>query len=366
MDGELWALLIPIVNADNEAFLHAGGSLEDSERATAQIAVAESYLESRVNGPNFPSTTGAPADGALPISYGYVVAEAGEKGLGAFAIQDFHRGDLILTDPPLFLVDEPNHSRIVTLRNIMIAVQKLSHAEKRAFVSLKNAHSGSKLVDNPIIGIYYTNAFEAGNRSAICVAASRFNHSCLPNARYSWHAASGRMRIYALREIAIGEEIFVSYLSGRRVYGSCHKDRQKELKRYIFTCACIACSLPSLEQAASDARRKEIARIWDSVPLYMPHQTADRLTAIIRAIRLLEEEGYPADADDFTNDAAAICACHGDWESVRYWATKTYETRVAEFGEDSHRAAEVKNSYLDLKKSPHAETQRKQIFTARL
>ena len=133
----------------------------------------------------------------------------------------------------------------------MIAVHKLSHAEKRAFVSLKNAHSGSKLIDNPIIGIYYMNAFEAGN---------------------------GRMRIYALRKIAIGEEICVSYLSGRRVYGSCHKDRQKELKRYIL-CACIACSLPSLEQAASDARRKEIARIWDSVPLYMPHQTADRLTA---------------------------------------------------------------------------------------
>jgi hypothetical protein len=110
----------------------------------------------------------------------------------------------------------------------------------------------------------------------------------------------------------------------------------------------------------------EIALIWESVPLYMPHQTADRLTAIIRAIRLLEEEGYPADADDFTNDAAAICACHGDWESVRYWATKTYETRVSEFGEDSQRAAEVKNVYLDLKKSPHAETQKKQIFTARL
>jgi hypothetical protein len=174
------------------------------------------------------------------------------------------------------------------------------------------------------------------------------------------------MRIYALREIAIGQEIFVSYLSGRHVYGSCHKDRQERLKRYAFTCACVACSLPSLEQVASDVRRMEIALIWESVPFYMPHQTADRLTVIIRAIRLLKEEGYPADADDFTNDAAVICACHGDWESVRYWATKTHETRVAEFGEDSQRAAEVKDIYLDLKKSPRAETQRKQIFTARL
>jgi hypothetical protein len=302
----------------------------------------------------------------LPISTTYIVAEAGEKGLGAFATQEFHRGDLILADPPLLIVDKPDHGGIVTQRNVAIAVQKLSHAEKKSFASLKNAHSGSQRCGNPIAGIYSTNAFAAGNRTAICVAASRFNHSCSPNARYSWHTASGRMRIYALQEIAIGQEIFVSYLSGRHVYGSCHNDRQEQLKRYAFTCACVACSLPLMEQVVSDTRRMEVARIWESVPCYMPHQTADRLTAIIRAIRLLKEEGYAADADDFTNDAAAICACHGDWESVRYWATKTYETRVAEFGEDSQRAAEVKDVYLNLKKSPHAETQRKQIFTARL
>jgi hypothetical protein len=122
----------------------------------------------------------------------------------------------------------------------------------------------------------------------------------------------------------------VLYILGRDVNGSCHKDRQERLKRYAFTCVCVACSLSSLEQIASDKRRMEISHIWESVPYYMPYQTADRLTAIIRAIHLLEEEGYPADADDFTDDAAALCACYGDWKSVKYWATKTYETRVAD------------------------------------
>jgi len=110
----------------------------------------------------------------------------------------------------------------------------------------------------------------------------------------------------------------------------------------------------------------EIARIWESVPYYMPHQTADHLRAIVRAIRSLKGEGYAADADDFTNDVAGICACHADWESVRYWATKTYETRVAEFGEDSQRAADVRDLHLTLRGSPHAATQKKQKFTVRL
>jgi hypothetical protein len=69
---------------------------------------------------------------------------------------------------------------------------------------------------------------------------------------------------------------------------------------------------------------------------------------------------------DFTNDAAAICACHADWESVQYWATRTYETRVAEFGEDGQRASDLRNLYSDLKRSEHAGTQRKQKFTMRL
>ena len=153
---ELWALLIPIVNADIEAFLHAGGNREFSEKATAQIVIAESYLDSRVDGPDFPSAIGATADGVLSISYGYIVAEAGEKGLGAFATQEFHRGDLILADPPLLLVDKSDHGGIVTQRNVMIAVQNLSHAEKKSFTSLKNAHSGSQHFGNPIAGIYST------------------------------------------------------------------------------------------------------------------------------------------------------------------------------------------------------------------
>jgi hypothetical protein len=85
-----------------------------------------------------------------------------------------------------------------------------------------------------------------------------------------------------------------------------------------------------------------------------------RLLSIVRGIRLLEEEGYSADYDEFTNAATAICCHHADWESAQYWATKTYESRVAEFGIDSQSAIQVKGQFLDPK--THAEAGIGQIF----
>jgi hypothetical protein len=115
---------------------------------------------------------------------------------------------------------------------------------------------------------------------------------------------------------------------------------------------------------ASDERRLQIKALWDSVPYFLPQKTRDRLLAIVRAIHLLEKEGYAADYDDFTIDAAAICAYHSDWASAKYWATKTYESRVAEFGEDSYRAREVKAMMLDPKTGPSAGMGIPQKFTS--
>jgi len=205
------------------------------------------------------------------------------------------------------------------------------------------------------------------DHSGIFLEVSRFNHSCSPNARYSWNPDIKRMRVYALRDIAYGDEIFVSYLASRSVYGSSRAERRTRLaERYKFACACAACGLQGPAAVASDKRRLQITALWESVPHFLPQQTRNRLLAIVHAIHLLEEEGYAADYDDFTNDAAAICAYHSDWASAKYWATKTYETRVAEFGEDSYRAREVKDMMLDPKNCSMAGKGLQQKFTVRL
>jgi len=209
---------------DIEAFSKAGGGRQLAESSTAQIATAELFHATREVKPGgtqvLPTVIQPVVDNVSLTPYGFTLREVEGKGLGAFAIQEFHRGDLILADQPLFITD--NGGIVVEQYNVISAVQKLSLDEKKEFLSLRNAHSGSQhdRLCNPIFGTFKSNAFAISDTtSAICMLASRFNHSCSLNARYSWHAAGGLLRIYALREIAVGEEIFVSYISGKHVYG---------------------------------------------------------------------------------------------------------------------------------------------------
>ena len=99
----------------------------------------------------------------------------------------------------------------------------------------------------------------------------------------------------------------------------------------------------------SDARRQKATGLWEAIGQLNPNQGVQCLNFVVEGVRLLQEEGYLADADDFTNEAGPVCAYHSDWVSTSYWAALTYHTRVAEFGEDSPRAAEVRKLHLNAK-----------------
>jgi hypothetical protein len=292
---------------------------------------------------------------------GYEIAEAGTKGLGAFALQKFQRGDLIITEAPLFSIYQRDDGGILDRKSVQAAIDALTPENLRDYESLQNQDQ------EPHWGIFSTNVFQMDDtQCGIFLKCSRFNHSCSPNARYSWNPQVEQLRIYALRDIAPGDEILVSYLSSRNVYGSTKRQRQARLRLRGFTCICAVCTQPNSAIEASDDRRVRVKELWESIPYFTPTQTRQRLLAIARAIHLLQEEGYAADYDDFTNDAAAICAYHSDWESAKYWATKTYEARVAEFGEDSYRVREVKGMFLDPKSAQMAGMGPRQKFKVRL
>jgi SET and MYND domain-containing protein len=83
------------------------------------------------------------------------------------------------------------------------------------------------------------------------------NHSCDPNAYVVMNGTELSFR--TLKDIAAGEEVFVSYIDDTDAY----QFRQKQLeKRYYFTCKCTKCQGgPKLEQdkflkPAADVRRK--------------------------------------------------------------------------------------------------------------
>jgi hypothetical protein len=69
----------------------------------------------------------------------------------------------------------------------------------------------------------------------------------------------------------------------------------------------------------SDARRVKLDELRKSIPSFSSIQGFQSLRVIVKGIHLLNEEGFLGDADDFANDAGAVCAYHSDWVSAQYW-----------------------------------------------
>lgn len=88
-----------------------------------------------------------------------------------------------------------------------------------------------------LISIFQTNCMEMGPGAAVFLHTSRFNHSCVPNACFSWNEAIGKETIHTMRDVEEGEEIVISYVDME------HDKRLRawELRHYGFVCGCEAC-----------------------------------------------------------------------------------------------------------------------------
>jgi len=266
---------------------------------------------------------------------------------GVFASREFQRGDLILAEKPIFLIR--------SWKKVEAEIMDLPPHHLDRFLSLHNSHTECSCYRSLLLGIFATNAFSLDGKMGVCLTASRFNHSCSQNASHVFNANTGELRLHALGTLHAGEEIFVTYMENERICGNPRQTRQDILRtRDHFTCACSVCSLPPAESKASDTRRIKIAQLWERIGRFTSIQSFERLNAIVEGIRLLKEEGYLADTDNFTNDAGLVCAHHSDWVSAKYWTHLTYQIRVAEYGEDNPRTAEAHELYLDPKLFPMA------------
>jgi hypothetical protein len=114
------------------------------------------------------------------------------------------------------------------------------------------------------VGITKTNAIPLGvkaTQGGIFPVCSRFNHSCLANAAYSWNARSGEERVFAVKRIKLNEEITVTYLTEDIAYTS-RDARQMRIKhKFGFVCQCQCCGAASDLVAKSDQHHTEIARL---------------------------------------------------------------------------------------------------------
>ena len=105
------------------------------------------------------------------------------------------RPELSLSDP-----SAPN--------DIFEVFERLPASEQRKFVSL---HYPDRPDCNPGVSIYEANCFEMRSGTCICLDASRINHSCAPNAHYSWNDDIKRETVHTVRDIAKNEKVTISY-----------------------------------------------------------------------------------------------------------------------------------------------------------
>jgi hypothetical protein len=208
----------------------------------------------------------------------YKITPIPEKGLGVIATRDFTRGTRIISERPLFKIEQ--HASKLSEELIVEQLRTLTRDQQHIFFSLSNSKPNPQTPFTAIVG---TNSFKTSSNEVAAVfnELSRINHACNPNMMTLWDEEKGTMAVMALKDIGKGEELTISYLGGLPRYEA----RQKALKaNYNFECQCWLCSLSTEQRHQSDNRRERITDIIHRMdkPTYQDLRLA---------LRLLGEEG---------------------------------------------------------------------------
>ena len=271
----------------------------------------------------------------------YIERSIPNKGQGLIAVQTIPKGTRILSEKPIFTTSGRGSSLDLINQRIANELKQVSKQNLRGFLSLHNNYRGSLA---PFLGIAKTNGLPLGpdaTESGLFLQASRINHDCLPNCQHTWNANIGEETIHAVREIAQGEEITISYaLTGPS------KSRREHLQnKFGFDCTCSLCSLPATERALSDNRLEEVQHlddiIGDGAHLMMHPQ--QHLQRVHKLIRLLEAEHIEdARLPRAYYDAFQTVITHGDQARAKIFAERSYAARMNCEGEDSPTTLKIK------------------------
>ncbi|XXG98938.1 hypothetical protein Hte_005271 [Hypoxylon texense] len=219
------------------------------------------------------------------------------KGLGMFATRDIQRGEMLIHETALISLtkEQDKNSWWAFLYE---EFEKLSPEDQATYLELsylpndyseyvtdisdylsdlrgieeENLEAKVELVIK-IMAIYAVNNAELSNdckySSGVFATYTRINHSCIPNAAWTWQPESQALEVCASQDIAADEEITISYI----ITISSYRSRAVQLADYGFECRCRACDGPDKE--VSDQRRQRLCRINEMFEV-LDHMDPDR------------------------------------------------------------------------------------------
>ncbi|KAF2799362.1 hypothetical protein K505DRAFT_68262 [Melanomma pulvis-pyrius CBS 109.77] len=178
----------------------------------------------------------------------------------------------------------------------------VSTRERQRITEQHNARVGK---EPSLISIFQTNCMEMDKGAAVFPHASRFNHSCNPNACFSWNSAIQKETIYIINNVQEGEQITLSYCD------MTHDKmlRRWELKHYGFICDCPACgddNDPSSFASQSAARRYRVMELQQETKAFRGLFLESAVNKAGFLERLMELAKLHIEEGDFTERLANV------------------------------------------------------------
>lgn len=275
----------------------------------------------------------------VAVSALYIIKASPGKGLGMFAAVNIEKGTRILAEKPFFsLVERPELSESdgYALDEISEAFGRLSVGDQDKYMSL---HCPERPDCNALVSIYEANCYEMGSGACICLDASRINHSCIPNAHFSWNTNIERETLHAVNDIFKGEEITISYCPAIRTFD----ERKSNLESYFFTCRCPACRTDERFGIKSQIRRLQMHDLDHKIADFQIDAEAAREEyderneepAILKLVELMDKEGLVYDKSQAYRDAAECALKRGLRERALEYAGKELDVEFCCVGRDA-------------------------------
>ena len=219
----------------------------------------------------------------------YTIQAIDGKGLGILADQEIKAGVRILTDEVLFSIADSTANESIENR-ISASFEYLSTSQKQEFETLHCPNIPTNSIWTPLVRRYMANAFEmAIGTSGIFLIASRINHSCCPNACFTWNSNLGQLTVHAMVDIPIGEEITLSY---ELPFLTLQQRQTRHFEHYGFICDCPACRRASRGDDHGEMRRQRRGVLYSTLQQYEDESSnaEERSVMTLELIRLATEE----------------------------------------------------------------------------
>jgi hypothetical protein len=280
----------------------------------------------------------------------YEVRGTPSSGFGVFATVPLQKGQLVLRDQAAVLLSDAFHRTPEVLRS---AFDLLDPAIQQTI----NTLSSSFPAEEPPFGTYKTNChgFDLSvpgpdddsdgdgqylPHSGLFPLACRTNHSCSPNATFSFNPAMLSLQIRTLSAVDAGEEITISYFPSQALLLPRHVRRANIIRSRNFICHCALCALPDEQSDAVDDKLDELDGVLDSTSATLPEleEAIDTLASLRQNTAGLL----------FAQKALDLAAHQRDETAARRWAKRTKEEWITRLGGE----ADIVKELADVERDP--------------